>query len=103
MHASTPPPCIPLSGQVLDDSTKAHVRNKVDDAAAKAVEEGHPVQVCVRGAHSLRRALQQEGWGWGVKASSEQRYYTMGKWRLPTEGRLKMIAAAAAVTITAVK
>jgi hypothetical protein len=32
--------------QVLDDSTKEEVRTKVDTAAARAREEGHPVQVC---------------------------------------------------------
>ncbi len=31
--------------QILDDSTKAHIREKVDAAAAACVEAGHPVQV----------------------------------------------------------
>lgn len=33
------------TAQVLDDSTKAHIRDKVDAAAAIAAEAGHPVQV----------------------------------------------------------
>ena len=34
-----------LPAQVLDDSTRADVRDKVDVAAQACVEEGHPVQV----------------------------------------------------------
>ncbi len=37
--------CVCVS-QVLDDSTKAHVRDKVDAAAVACMEQGHPVQVC---------------------------------------------------------
>lgn len=36
------------SSKVLDDSTKAHIRDKVDAAALVAVEGGHPVQVMRR-------------------------------------------------------
>jgi hypothetical protein len=31
--------------QVLDDSTKAHIRDKVDVAVVACIEKGHPVQV----------------------------------------------------------
>jgi hypothetical protein len=36
--------------QVLDDSTKEHIRRKVDDAAVLAIQDGHPVQVWLGGA-----------------------------------------------------
>jgi hypothetical protein len=35
--------------QVLDDSTKEHIRRKVDDAAVLAIQDGHPVQVSTCG------------------------------------------------------
>jgi hypothetical protein len=41
--------CLAAAGaQVCDDSTKEHIRRKVDSAAAAAVEAGHPVQVIRR-------------------------------------------------------
>ena len=37
--------CVCVHHQVLDDSTKEAVRQRVDSAAAACIEEGHPVQV----------------------------------------------------------
>ena len=45
----SPPLCVngplPLTAQVLDDSTRDDIKRRVDIAAARMVEEGYPVQV----------------------------------------------------------
>jgi beta-mannan synthase len=40
--------CVLATLQVLDDSTKQHIRDKVDSAAVASMEVGHPIQVLRR-------------------------------------------------------